>query len=76
MSLIAKLKVKKGKGLCFKVSSLSRAGALIGDTVNENNKLTQINANHMLVFEEKGTLEYPGENLFELSREPTNLTYI
>ena len=39
-------------------------------------KLIQIKLNQMQVFEETGKLEYPGENLSEQRREPTNSTHI
>ena len=36
----------------------------------------QIKPNQMLVFDERGKPEYPGKNLSEESREPTNSTHI
>ena len=38
-------------------------------------KLIQIKLNQMQVFEERGKPEYPGENLSEQRREPTNSTH-
>ena len=39
-------------------------------------KSTQIKSNQMLVFGERGKPEYPGKNLSEQRREPTNSTHI
>ena len=39
-------------------------------------KSTQIKSNQMLVFGETGKPEYPGENLSEQSREPTNSSHV
>ena len=39
-------------------------------------KSNQVKSNRMLVFDEKGKLEYPGKNLSEKSREPTNSIHI
>ena len=35
-----------------------------------------INTNQMLAFGERGKLEYPGKDLSEQSREPTNSTHM
>ena len=40
------------------------------------NYYSQIKSNQMLVFGERGKPEYPGKNLSEQSREPTNVTHI
>ena len=55
----------------FKSSS---AEALIEDRCKL--RLTQIISNRMKVFEERGKPEYPGRNLPEQSREPTNSTHM
>ena len=39
-------------------------------------KSTQIKSNQMFIFGERGKPEYPGKNLSEQSREPTNSTHI
>ena len=40
------------------------------------NQINQIKFNQMQVFEERGKPEYPGKNLSEQRREPTNSTHI
>ena len=42
----------------------------------EEIKSTQIKSTQMMVFGERGKLEYPGKYLSEQSREPTNSTHI
>ena len=44
-----------------------------GDRKSNQHKST---SNQMLVFGERGKPEYPGKNLSEQSREPTNVTHI
>ena len=46
------------------------------ETINYSLKSEQIKLNQMLVFEERGKLEYPEKNLSEQSRAPTNSAHI
>ena len=48
---------------------------LIGEKGNQI-KSTQIKSSRMLVFGERGKPEYPGKNLSQQIREPTNSTHI
>ena len=56
------------------MSSRSTAGALIGDTVNSKQQLTQIKSNGGLL--RRVETRVPGENLSVQRREPTNSTHI
>jgi len=57
------------------VSSHSSTAALIGDTVNSNEQLTQIRSNGGFFFR-RGETGVPGENLSVQRREPKNSTHI
>ena len=47
-----------------------------GPTNWEDRKSNQHKSSQTLVFGERGKLEYPGKNLSEQSREPTNSTHM
>ena len=48
---------------------------LIEETTNQTES-NQIKAKLLLFLGERGKLEYPGKNLSEQSREPTNTTHV
>ena len=53
-----------------------KCSTICGDFKSKWDKLYQIRFYKMLVFGERGKLEYPGKYLSELSRKPTNSTQI